>query len=50
MAMKQMFATFAEVSADSLGVYVDGCSAPTFSTTLVAAATAFQPTTPEATR
>jgi L-asparaginase II len=42
MAMKQMFATFAEVSADSLGVYVDGCSAPTFSTTLVAAATAFR--------
>jgi L-asparaginase II len=40
--MKNVFAQFAGVSADRLGVYVDGCSAPTFATTLKAAAMAFR--------
>lgn len=41
-AILQVFSSFAEVSSADVGVFVDGCSAPTFVTTLQAAATAFR--------
>lgn len=41
-AILELFCAFAEVDPSNVGVYVDGCSAPTFVTTLHAAATAFR--------